>query len=242
MMILMFPAKQYFLLTLTTPDNNSAVNISSTSTYISDNVEILGTPGESSKLDFNSITTRVLSFSINATLSRCPPGFYPKETQNTSLSECRCSAYDKNEMYKHIPHCERTTLQALLQPQYRAGYIKNHSVLVTAKCPSGYCYSNGNNNLPLPTEANDTKLNELICSPNNREGVLCGRCKPGYYIYRNTKDYKCGKCSIKYGVALQILVTYVPLTVFLLAIILLDIILASGPLNTFVFSLKCCLI
>ena len=232
------PRKTVLFAHIDNTDNNSAVNIASASTYISDNnVEILGSPGESSKLDFNSITTRVLSFSINVTLSRCPPGFYPKETQNPSLSKCRCSAYDKNERYKHIPHCERTTLQALLQPQYWAGYIpwKNNNILVTGKCPSGYCYSNGNNNLPLPTEANDTKLNELICSPNNREGVLCGRCKPGYHIYRNTKDYKCGKCLIKYGVALQILVTYVPLTVFLLAIILLDINLASGPLNTFVF-------
>ena len=150
----------------------------------------------------------MLSFSINVTLARCLPGFYFPTDADSSLSECRCSASDEDERYKHIPSCNRTTLQAFLQPHYWAGYIKNDSVLVIGKCPSGYCYSNGNNNLPLPTEASDTKLNELICSPNNREGVLCGRCKPGYYIYRNTKDYKCGKCSIKYGVALQILVTY----------------------------------
>ena len=220
-------------------DNNSDVNVPSTSTYISDNhVKILGSPGKSFQLDFNSITTRVLSFSINVTLTKCPPGFhFPTETENSSLSECRCSASDEKEKYKYIPSCKRTTLQAFLQPQYWAGYIQNDTVLVTGKCPSGYCYSNGNENLPLPTEANDTKLNELICSPKNREGVLCGRCKQGYHIYRNTKDFKCGKCSIKYAPAfvLQIIAVYVPLTLFLATIMLLDINLASGPLNTFVF-------
>ena len=117
------------------------------------------------------------------------------------------------------------------------GYIQNDTMLVTGKCPSGYCYSNGNENLPLPTEANDTKLNELICSPKNREGVLCGRCKQGYHIYHNTKYFKCGKCSIKYApvFVLQIIAVYVPLTLFLATIMLLDINLASGPLNTFVF-------
>ena len=221
-------------------DNNTAVNIASTSTYISDNhVKILGSPGESFRLDFNSITTRVLSFSINATLAKCPPGFYIPEG-DSPISECKCSASDKNERYKHILRCERTTLQAFLQPQYWAGYIpcKNDSVLVTGKCPLGYCHSNGSNELELPTKADPLKLCALICSPKNRCGTLCGRCKQGYHIYANGKDYvyKCGNCStIKYGIVIQIFAKYVPLTLFLITIMLLDINLASGLLNTFVF-------
>ena len=224
--------------------NNSDVNIPNTSTYISDNhIEILGSPGKSFRLDFNSITTRVLSFSINnVTLAKCPPGFYfpPADSDNSSLSKCKCSASDENEKYKHIPRCKRTTLQALLRPQYWAGYIpcQNDSELVTGKCPLGYCYSNGSNELELPTEADQRKLCELICSPSNRCGTLCGRCKQGYHIYANAKDYvyKCGNCSkIKYGVVIQIFAKYVPLTGFLVTIMLLDINLASGLLNTFVF-------
>jgi len=217
--------------------NKTTASVASTSTYISDNqVEVLGSPGQSFQLDFHTITTRTLSFRINTTLARCPPGFYfPTGTANSSQSECVCSVYDKDERYNHIPYCDETALQAFLQPQFWAGYIRNNSVLVTGRCPPGYCHAEGNKKLPLPIEASNEKLNELICSPNNREGILCGRCKPGYHIYINSKDYKCGKCTIKHSHVIQSLAKYVPLTIFLLTIILLDINLASGLLNTFVF-------
>ena len=222
-------------------NNNSAAKVANTSTYISNNqVKVLGSPGESFKLKFHSITTQVLSFTINATLVKCPPGFYfPKSTASSSLDGCTCSTFDENERYKHIPYCKGNVMQAVLQPQHWAGYIswQNNSVLVTGKCPSGYCYSNGSNKLALPTEADPDKLYELICLPNNRNGTLCGRCKAGYHIYANAKNYvyKCGKCSIKYGHVIQIFAKYVPLTVFLITIMLLEINLASGLLNTFVF-------
>ena len=223
-------------------NNNSVAKVANTSTYISDsNVKVLGCPGESFKLEFHSITTRVLSFTINATLVKCPPGFYfPKCTGSPSLSECICSTSNENERYKHIPYCKRSIMQAVLQPQYWAGYIStpDDSVLVIGKCPSGYCFSNGSKKLLLPMEADPDKLNELICFPKNRNGTLCGRCKQGYHIYANAKDYvyKCGNCSeIKYGVVKQIFAKYIPLTLFLITIMLLEINLASGLLNTFVF-------
>ena len=219
-------------------DNESAGNLASTSTYISDNqIEVLGSPGESFLLHFYTVTTRVLSFTINITLAECPPGYYfPTDTANPSHGKCICSVYDKNQRYDHVPYCEVATFQAVLQPQFWAGYPQGGNVLVTGKCPSGYCHTNKTKKLLLPPEANSDQLNELICSPNNRTGTLCGRCKNGYHIYANAKPYyKCGKCSGKNGYVLQIFSKYIPLILFLLTIILLDINLASGLLNTFVF-------
>ena len=218
-------------------NNESAGNLASTSTYIADDqIKVLGTPGEFFLLHFYTVSTKVLSFTINTTLATCPPGYYfPTDTANSSHSKCICSINDEHQRYDHIPHCRESAFKAVLQPQFWAGYpqnIQDGSILVTAKCPSGYCYANGSKKLLLSTEA---ELNELICSPNNRRGTLCGRCENGYYIYANAKDYKCGKCSVKNGYVWQFFAKYFPLIIFLLTIILLDINLASGLLNTFVF-------
>ena len=217
--------------------NESAGNLASTSTYIADNqIEVLGSPGESFPLHFYTVTTRVLSFTINTTLDECPPGYYfAPNPANASQSKCMCSVYNETQKYDHIPYCKASTFQAVLQPQFWAGYPKNDNILVTGKCPSGYCYTNGTKKLILPPEADEDKLNELICSPKNRRKTLCGRCENGSYIYANAKDYKCGECPAENGYMLQFFAKYVPLIIFLVTIILLDINLASGLLNTFVF-------
>ena len=216
--------------------NDSIVRVANTSTYISTNlIEVTGAQDRRFQLDFQSITTRVLSFSLNATLAKCPPGFYLPENSPVSQSECRCSVYDANEKYNDIPYCDESSSRAFIQSQFWAGYIRNDSVLVVGRCPPGYCLSNGSRQIPLPTEANNTKLDELICSSNNREGVLCGRCKSGYSVYANSKFYECGECSVKSGKLVEFFAKYVPLIIFLITIILVDINLASGQLNTFVF-------
>ena len=216
--------------------NDSIVKVANTSTYISTNlIEVTGSQDRQFQLDFQTVTTRVLSFSLNATLAQCPPGFYLPKTTPVSESKCRCSAYDANEKYDDIPYCDEASTQAFIQSQFWAGYIRNNSVLVVGRCPPEYCLSNGSRQIPLPTEANNTKLDEFICSPSNREGVLCGRCRPGYYVYVNSKYYTCGKCTVKIGHLVEFFAKYVPLIMFLMAIILLNINLASGQLNTFVF-------
>ena len=216
--------------------NNSIVQVANTSTYISTNlIEVTGSQDRQFQLNFQSITTRVLSFSLNATLAQCPPGFYLPKTTPVSESKCRCSVYDAKEKYNDIPYCDEASMQAFLQSQFWAGYIRNNSVLVVGRCPPEYCLSNGSRQIPLPTEANNTKLDELICSPNNREGVLCGRCKPGYFVYANSKYYECGRCTVKSGHLVQFFAKYVPLIIFLITIILVHINLVSGQLNAFVF-------
>ena len=216
--------------------NDSIVQVANTSTYISNNlIEVTGSQGRQFQLDFQSITTRVLSFYLNASLAQCPPGFYLPKTTPVSESKCRCSVYDANERYNDIPYCDEASMQAFIQSQFWAGYIRNNSVLVVGRCPSGYCLSNGSRQIPLPTEANNTKLDELICSPNNREGALCGRCNPGYYVYANSEFFECGQCTVEPGYLVLFSAKYVPLIIFLITIVLSNINLACGQLNTFVF-------
>ena len=215
---------------------SNSVVVDNASTYMSDkSVKVYGSTGETCQLNFQTISTRILSFSINTTLAKCPPGFYLPNTTDPSKSECRCSIYDKNERYNEIPYCNEAKLLAFLRPHFWAGYVRNNSVLVTGRCPASYCFTNGTKTLVLPTEASNEKLNELICSPTNREGILCGQCRPGHYIYANSRTHKCGQCTVPHGGVIMLFAKFVPLIIFLITIILLDINLASGLLNTFVF-------
>ena len=217
--------------------DESVARVAETSTYISDNlIEVHGSPGEPFQLDFQTVSSRVLSFTLNSTLGKCPPGFYLSGNEDGSMSTCVCSVYDDNQKYDDIPYCDEGAFTAYIQPQQWAGYIKNDdSVLVTGRCPPRYCYDNDNRIIQLPSKASNELLDQLFCSPQHRQGVLCGRCKPGYRIYANSKYYECGDCTIKPGLVVQLFAKYVPLYVFLFTVILVDINLASGHLNTFVF-------
>ena len=216
--------------------NDTIVRVANTSTYTSNNlIEVTGAQDKQFQLDFQSVTTRILSFSLNATLAKCPPGFYLPKSLPVSQRKCRCTVYDANEKFDDIPYCNEASLQAFIQSQFWAGYIRNDSVLVVGRCPPGYCLSNGSRQIPLPTEANNTKLDLLICSSGNREGILCGHCKPEHFVYANSKYYECGRCDTKLGHLIIFFARYVPLIIFLITIILLDVNLVSGQLNTFVF-------
>ena len=214
----------------------SVPGVAVNSTYISDYlIEVHGSPDQSFKLNFQTVSSRVMSFTLNITLSRCPPGFYRTGDENPSNIICKCSVYDDNQKYNDIPYCDEVAFKAYIQPQHWAGYIKDDSKLVTSRCPPGYCFNNNNRIIELPLEASNERLDQLICSPQHRQGVLCGHCKPGYTIYANSEYYECGDCTIKPGLVVQMVAKFVPLYVFMFIIILLDINLASGHLNTFVF-------
>ena len=72
------------------------------------------------------------------------------------------------------------------------------------------------------------------CSPFNREGVLCGKCKEGYGVPAYSFSFKCTKCgneSLWTTIPRYILVAYGPLTVFLAVIVVFTISINSAPLH-----------
>lgn len=72
--------------------HTAVANVAETSTFISDNlVEVRGFPGQQFQLDLQTITNRILSFSLNTAL---PPGFNLYTNTDASESKCRCSVYE----------------------------------------------------------------------------------------------------------------------------------------------------
>ena len=90
----------------------------------------------------------------------------------------------------------------------------------------------------LPAISSCQQLNDVVCGPFNREGLLCTKCKPGYGPPLYSNSLKCEKCYDKYVVWLwliYLLLELVPLTVFYLLVILFNIRATAPPFTALVF-------
>ena len=87
--------------------------------------------------------------------------------------------------------------------------------------------------------SNVSELNTYICGFFNREAQLCGACKKGYGPGLFTYDMQCAKCSSQnHGWTLYLLLGFLPITVFYLAVHcdVFQVSATSGPLSAFTFS------
>ena len=87
---------------------------------------------------------------------------------------------------------------------------------------------------PLPQNFSD--LDEAMCSPFNRQGLLCGSCRPGYGIAVYSIGYPCAKCNAKgLYTLLYILLEMVPTTALYFIVIVFRIRATTPPLAGLVF-------
>ena len=187
-------------------------------------VPFFGLEGETIDYMLSTIGPRVVSTQILLTFKQCPPGFL---LQSDTL-ECHGASY---------PFIiTNTNLTSSIQRGYWIGKIDGKTVV--AQC--SYCPYNSelplSNYILLPTD--EQKLDEFFCSALNREGPLCRRCKNGYAPAVNSEFYKCVRCSAEtatYSWLLYLLTEYLPTTIILLVVIIFNISVTSGPLNSFVF-------
>ena len=181
---------------VTTNDSSVAV-VEDTLSYTSESDTVLyGAPNSEIDLKMVTVNSLPLSISVNVKLDDCPPGFYLSIETKSNKAICRCSVNVADQEYFGIEKCDSRNMVAYLRPAYYAGYVTmtGKTTLLTAGCPEGYCYST-NSYLELPPNSSSEALDDLICKPNHRTGALCGKCSEGNYIYVNSYNYECGKCT-----------------------------------------------
>ena len=201
---------------------------------ITDNSEIIlrGMPNSEASLEMVTDSSRVVSEILPIKLGECPPGYYFDSDKQT----CQCSySYSKPEQHlEGILPCDSETFTAKIKRGYWAGYHLSpehsnptDSNLVTGQCPRHYCKTKGQVT-SLPDKCNITLLNELLCTPGNRTGTLCGKCSDGYGVAINSVYFDCINCShwshwvSRHGWIVYGLTEYVPLTLFIFIILRLD--------------------
>ena len=90
--------------------------------------------------------------------------------------------------------------------------------------------------ISLPS--NVSELDDVMCSPFNRTGMLCGKCKDGYYPLVNSLDVNCVQCPNGWSNLWKfVMVAFLPLTVFYIIILLFRVNATSSQLHGFIY---CC--
>ena len=86
---------------------------------------------------------------------------------------------------------------------------------------------------------NLSKQEEQTCGYLNRQGRLCGKCKPNHSISAYSYDIKCYPCtsSVWRSVVEYVCIAYLPLTIFLCVVIVFRISVTSPAMNA---TVLCC--
>ena len=172
-------------------------------------------------LQFETVDNRKHVGYIAVTVEKCPMGY----TLNNDIDVCECIAINKSNSYEGVAYCNLTELEIYIRPGYWAGYVEEHNFFSTYACPFSYCIQK---NHPIALTGSDA-----LCK--NRTGRLCGECIPGYGLSVGTLD--CVNCTGSYLIAWVILIasTYVPITIVFIALLVLNVNLAVGPIHSFIF-------
>ena len=157
----------------------------------------------------------------------CPPGFVHQE------NSCVCANWPEGMIV-----CDEDSQKASMKISYCMTYINETGELRAGACPKNYFRNNFYKfYYPLPSSAAD--LNEDVCGPLNSKGLLCSECQEGFASSAPTSNSRipisCVNCTGNTGWLKYLTSHYLPISIFLFAIVTLNINIISGPINGFIF-------
>ena len=156
---------------------------------------------------------------------------------------------EKSEMPPSLTLCYNSTTykckyiscrskEPLLLFQYCATFSDETKLLSVVRCLYYFQPNSGHNvtigeRLPLPR--NLSQLNDYMCGPMNRKGLVCSECADGFGPSVTSFGYRCVNCTDAwYQVPLFLLLDFAPVTVLYLIILVLQISITSAPLPCFI--------
>ena len=156
----------------------------------------------------------------------CPTWFYFSNI--TQRCECGVSLQGVN--------CFQQAMEVTMEFDYCATFSGQEGVFYAGQCL--YSYKFNYSITPYSLLPSDPGLlNEAMCGPYNRKGLLCGECIDGYGPGVHTLDRKCVDCSklsMSSAIYLYLLVQFVPVLLFFLCVTVFRLDLTSGPMLGYV--------
>ena len=121
---------------------------------------------------------------------------------------------------------------------YCATFNEDTKLLSMTKCqyfePKWYNVTSSQHIL-LPR--NISQLNDYMCRPLNRKGLVCSECADGCGLSETSFGYRCVKCTQSnawYGVSLLLFTTFIPITIFYIIVLVFQINIVSAPMPCFI--------
>ena len=160
----------------------------------------------------------------------CPTWFVPGNITNGTVN-CKC-----RDSPQKLVLCEQHSNTSLLYLGACMTYSETDNVTMVGGCPYNSHraeYHQVYVNLPQ----DPYELNGFMCSGMNRSGLLCSECEPntGPAVFSYT--HQCLECmDPMYGWPLYIFLATFPTTILFLVVIICQIrVIASAPMNSFIF-------
>ena len=163
--------------------------------------------------------------------NQCPPWTY----YNASIQRCKCYS-DVKFGDRYIARCNEQ--ESSLGYNYCMTYDEESGTSTMSYCP--YFTLQGHNisgpgliNLP----DNISELNEYMCGPMNRKGIVCSECIDGYGPSVTSQKFQCSTCSsVWYGVLMYLLIEIVPVTILFIITLFFQLNLTTAPMIGFIFN------
>ena len=238
-------------------DSKSVAKVEPGFTYVASNyMSIAGKPGSDIKLQLQTEGSRTMHVVLNLTIRNCPPGFVCDENDKDCNSmdlvahHIKCQCPTERYMYRGHLKCSAKRFLSKIDFQHWYGpvYFKelNLTLPLMGRVPLSYTDTQSIavtvGTIDLPRDID--KVDDKVCNSGNlsRTGILCGECIEGYAVAVNSRRFECVPCNanttspgefIKYLCAYVVL-TYLPITIFFLLTIFLNIKLASSAAAGFV--------
>ena len=166
--------------------------------------------------------------SVSTSNTSCPTWFYYKNTTH----QCKCGS----TIDGHI-HCNKMEKRVEIMNGVCITSTKKEGRYFAGYCPFRPITENSTNRMwsELPSDPN--KINDVMCRPYNRKGLLCGECIEGYgpaVFSPYKKCANCSKLSTGSAVSLYLLLELTPITLFFICVVVFRLSITAGPLLWYV--------
>ena len=177
----------------------------------------------------NASTTASMTFVQD---NQCPLLFY----YNNESKQCEClSTSSSFGIFETIVKCVND--RSLLVYNHCMTYREETNTVSVSTCT--YIEVSGHNiSEPgfIVIPKNVSQLNNYMCGPMNRKGIVCSECIDGYGPSVTSPNFRCSDCSNAwYGIPLYLLLELVPVTVFYLIMLIFQVNVTSAPMSGFIF-------
>ena len=163
----------------------------------------------------------VHSSSVSASNTTCPTWFY------FNNETCECGSQLGGNV-----HCNQQEMTAEIADGFCATSTEQEGLYYAGYCLLRHTKNNTDRMFSeMPSDPN--LLNDTMCGPYKRTGLLCGRCIDGYGPAVYSLDMKCADCSkisIGSAISLYLFLELIPITLFFMCVVLFRLNITAGPL------------
>ena len=164
---------------------------------------------------------------VSASNTSCPTWFY----YSKSTQQCECGELTNGRI-----HCNQQEMKVEIADGYCATSTGQEGQYYAGNCPLRHT-ENKTDRMFSELPSDPDLLNDTMCGPYNRKGLLCGRCIDGYGPAVYSLDMKCANCSrlsTGYAISLYLVLEFIPITLFFICVVIFRLDITAGPLLGYV--------